>query len=72
MKQIKTLVRVVEQAHNYDQEINSLLAKGWILKKRELLNIRGEISDSYNSVTEAVLYAELERDVPPYPEEITI
>lgn len=72
MKQIKTVVRPIEYAHEYDKEINSLLADGWILKKRMITNMSGEISEAFNSPIILSLYAELERNVPPYPEEITL
>lgn len=72
MKQIKTVVHPIEYAHRHDKEINSLLADGWILKKRTITNMSGEISEAFNSSIIQVLYAELERNVPPYPEEITL
>lgn len=72
MKQIKTVVCPIEYAHSYDKEINSLLADGWILKKRTITNIRGEISEAFNSPDILSLYAELERNIPPYDEEITL
>ncbi len=72
MKQIKTVIYPIENAHKYDEEINRLLADGWILKKRTTTNVCGDISEAFNSTTVQALYAELERNVPPFPEEITL
>ncbi len=72
MKQIKTVICPLECADRYDKEINSLLAGGWTLKKRTVTNMRGEISEAFNSPIIQVLYAELERYIPPFPEEITL
>ena len=72
MKQIKTVVYPIEYAHRYDKEINDLLADGWTLKRRNITNMCGEISEAFSSPIIKVLYAELERNIPPYPEEITL
>lgn len=72
MKQIKTVVSPINRAHKHDEEINRLLADGWILKKRTVTNMHGEISEAFNSSIIQVLYAELEKNTPPFPEEITL
>ena len=72
MKQIKTVICPIEQAHRYDDTVNGLLADGWVLKKRATVSTGGEISEAFNSTIIQALYAELERNIPPYPEEITL
>jgi hypothetical protein len=71
MRQIKTLIRRIEQAAQFDAEINQLLAEGWTLKKQEVLKLPGEPSEAFNVPGVPALYAELTREVPPFPEEIT-
>lgn len=53
MRQIKTVVRPVEQAAEFDCEVNKLLRRGWKLTRRETLNLPERL--------EPLLYAELER-----------
>lgn len=72
MKQIKTVICPIERAHIYDDTVNGLLADGWILKKRTVTNMHGEISEAFNSSIIQVLYAELEKNIPPFPEEVTL
>lgn len=72
MKQIKTVLRPVERAGAFDGEVNRLLAEGWTLRKRETLKARGELSEAFSAPLVTILYAELEREVPPYPEEVTL
>lgn len=69
---IRTVLRAVYKLNEFDAEVNSLLADGWTLKKRELIGIEGEPSDAYNVTVVKALYAELERQAPDYPEESTI
>lgn len=68
MREIKTIVRMIGSGAEFDREVNRLLADGWILSKRELRQIRGEISDAYNAPDVPVLYAELERWEPIDPD----
>lgn len=53
MRQIKMVVRPVEQAAEFDCEVEKLLRRGWKLMRRETLNPPERL--------EALLYAELER-----------
>lgn len=72
MKQIKTVIHPIERAHIFDSEINRLLIGGWVLKKRTVTNMRGEVSEAFNTAIIQALYAELERYIPPFPEEVTL
>lgn len=69
---IRTVLRAVYNLAEFDAEINALLADGWTLKRRELIGVEGEPSDAYNVTIVKALYAELERQTPDYPEEITL
>lgn len=71
MKQIKTVIKPYELLYDFDDEVNSLLAEGWILRKREIQRVSGEISEAFNVPAVYVLYAELERFVMNF-EEITL
>ena len=71
MRQIKTVIRPTWQASQFDAEVNELLAHGWELKKQEVLKLPDAPSEAFNFATLPVLYAELKREVPPFPEEIT-
>ena len=71
MKQIKTVIRPITQAKLFDADINRHTAAGWTLKKRETLKIPGEPSEAFNVAFTPALYAELERECPPWPDEIT-
>ena len=53
MRQIKMVVRPVEQEAEFDSEVKKLLRRGWKLMRRETLNPPERL--------EALLYAELER-----------
>lgn len=72
MKQIKTVVRPILQASEFDNDINELLADGWDIKHRGITNMRGEINEAFNAPIIQVLYAELERYTKSYPEEVTL
>lgn len=52
--------------------INKLLAAGWTIRKRDFINVPGEISEAFNITTKQLLYAELERFEPPLFEEVTM
>lgn len=51
----------MERAEWFDEAINSLVADGWVLTKRDLVNAIGTLSESFNAPVVQVLYAELER-----------
>lgn len=72
MMQIRTIICPVEQPKRYDDEVNRLLADGWKLKHREIKVMAGLPNEAFNVCAVQVLYAELERYTPPYPEEITM
>lgn len=72
MKQIKTVIQPIEHAKCFDALVNCSLIDGWELKTRKIITIQGELSDAFSASTVRFLYAEMERQEPPYPEEITI
>lgn len=72
MKKIKTVICPLERSKQYDDEINKLLAAGWTIRKRDFINVPGEISEAFNITTKQLLYAELERFEPPLFEEVTM
>ena len=60
MKQIKTVTAPFERAEWFDNAINSLLGEGWVISKRDLLNVPGVLTESFNVPVVQMLYAELE------------
>lgn len=72
MKQIKTVIQPLNHAKFFDELVNCLLIDGWTLKTRKIINTPGEPSEAFNVSMERLLYAELERHEPPFPEEITL
>ena len=72
MKQIKTVILPIEQANFFDALVNSLLIDGWQLKERKIISGTGELSEAFSAPVVRFLYADLERQEPPFPEEITI
>lgn len=72
MLQIKTVICPIESPNRFDNEVNRLLADGWTIRKREIQTMAGLPSEAFNTPSVRVLYAELERHEPPFPEEITI
>lgn len=72
MKQIKTVIQPIEQPKFFDELVNCLLLNGWELKTRKIITTTGELSEAFNAATVRFLYAELERNEPPFPEEITL
>ena len=72
MKQIKTVIQPIEQPKFFDELVNCLLITGWELKTRKIINSTGELSEAFNAPAVRFLYAELERNEPPFPEEITL
>ena len=71
MLQIKTVICPIEHTKQFDFEINELLSDGWTLRKRELQTMAGLPSEAFSYSSVRVLYAELDKVVPPYPEEVT-
>ncbi|MBR2963493.1 MAG: hypothetical protein IKC53_04740 [Lentisphaeria bacterium] len=71
MKRIKTVVWPASRAVFFDSEVNDCIADGWQLKKRELVKMPGEPSEAFNFAESPMLYAELEKETPPFPEEVT-
>ena len=71
MKQIKTVIRAIYCTKQFDDEVNELIAKGWQLKKRKPATIPDLPTEAFNTSVLNVLHAELEKDIPPYPEEVT-
>ncbi len=71
MIQIKTVIQPITQAQCFDALVNCLLIDGWKLNKRKIINVPGELSDSFNSAPVQFLYAELERQQPLF-EEVTL
>lgn len=61
MKQIKTVIEPINRIFQFDNEINKLLANGWELKKREIIDTKGELSEAFNAAVVRLLYAELEK-----------
>ena len=72
MKQIKTVILPIEQVKFFDELVNCLLVDGWQLKERKIISGTGELSEAFNAPAVRFLYAELERQEPPFPEEITL
>lgn len=72
MKKIKTVMHSADHLIQFDAAVNKLLSEGWTLRKREILKASGELSEAFNAPRVLMLYAELEREIPPYPEEVTI
>ena len=71
MKQIKTIVRAVADMAAFDIAVNNHLADGWQLRKREIINLPTDPSEAFNATVFPALYAEMERETPPFPEEVT-
>ena len=71
MKQIKTVLKPYSELYAFDEEVNRLLSEGWILRKREIQRVSGEVSESFNVPAVYVLYAELDRIAMSF-EEITL
>lgn len=72
MEQIKTVVEPFELSDRFDRKVNSLLSEGWKLKKRTIVSASGEPNEVGSAPVVCSLYAELERYIPPFPEEITL
>ena len=72
MKEIKTVIQPIEYARYFDAIVNSLLADGWEVRRRGITTVQGQITESFNRPIEQVLYAEMERNNTPHPEEVTL
>lgn len=71
MKQVRTVIRPISNAIQFDMTVNRLIEEGWELKTRKALITWGDISESFNFPACQVLYAELEREIEQF-EEITL
>lgn len=72
MKQIKTVIRPISGATQFDNTVNRLLREGWELKTRKTINTLGDISESFNYPVCQILYAELEKENAEKFEEVTL
>ena len=72
MKQIKTVIRPISSATQFDMTINRLLGDGWELKNRKIIDTPGDISEAFNFPVVHVLYAELEKESAEKFEEVTL
>lgn len=72
MKQIKTVIRPISSATQFDMTINRLLDDGWELKNRKIIDAPGDISEAFNFPVIHVLYAELEKESAERFEEVTL
>ena len=61
MLQIKTIVTRINNAEDFDAEVNAAIAEGWHLTKREALQPLSQPSNS-DHVVYTALYAELVKD----------
>lgn len=59
MKQIKTIKNRLDNAEDFDVAVNTALAEGWRLTKREVIR---PLSQGSGHLTYIMLYAELERE----------
>jgi hypothetical protein len=60
MKQIRTVRYRLDNACQFDNEVNNLLLEGWLLKKRTVLR---PFCQSNSMFIHIMLYAELEKEV---------
>ena len=60
MKQIKTIRSRLDNAKDFDLEVNMAIADGWELKKRRILR---PVAQSEERYTYTILYAELEKEL---------
>ena len=72
MKQIKTVIRPLSNATQFDNAINRLLRDGWELKERKVIDTQGDISEFFSMPIVQILYAELEKDNSNRFEEVTL
>ena len=72
MKQIKTVIRPLSSATQFDIAVNRLLSEGWVLTCRKVISTPGDISEAFNYTVMQVLYAEFEKESAEMFEEITV
>lgn len=72
MKQIKTVIRPISNATQFDLVINRLISDGWELKNRKIIDTPGDITEAFNFPVISVLYAELEKESVQDFEEVTL
>ena len=60
MKKIKTVTAPFERSDWFDNAVNELMSEGWVLSKRDILNVPGLLTESFNVPLVQILYAELE------------
>lgn len=68
MKQIQTVTAPIERSEWFDNAVNKFISKGWVLTKRDILNVPGTLSESFNVPVVQILYAELEKRTPTFDE----
>jgi hypothetical protein len=67
MLEIKTILNDLNEAADFDKNVNAALADGWKLVRRDVLpGWEGDTTVAYRK-----LYAELERETEPEEEELT-
>lgn len=59
MLQIKTIAKRIDDAKEFDAEVNAAIAEGWVLVKREVLQ---PLAHPTNGISRRMLYAELGRE----------
>jgi hypothetical protein len=62
MQQIKTITKRLDNASEFDREVNAALAEGWTLAERKVLLMQAQPNDTY---MHNMLYAELEKFTEP-------
>lgn len=72
MKQIKTVIRPISGATQFDNAVNRLLREGWEIRTRKTINTHGDISETFNIPVCQILYAELEKENTEKFEEVTL
>lgn len=60
MKQIKTIKNRLDNAEDFDNDVNAALAEGWTLTRREVIRPNAH---PVGETSFTMLYAELEREV---------
>lgn len=61
MKQIKTVVKPLERAKDFDATLNNLIVDGWEMRKRAVISAKGEPNEVGSCAVIQMLYAELEK-----------
>lgn len=71
MKKIQTVTAPIERSEWFDNAVNTFIENGWVLSKRDILNVPGMLTESFNVPVVQILYAELEYWEPIF-EEVTL